>query len=143
MKTISLDLRERIVAAYDRGEGTREEIGHRFCVSAAFVAKLLHQRKRTGDIGPRRGSRGRQPKLLGTHRQQLRTLLAKQPDLTLAELRDAIGVNCTIQAIHYVLAAMGLTYKKRRFERANKTDQTSPGRGGAGVGSREVSIRRG
>jgi transposase len=44
----------------------------------------------------------------------LKRLLRENPDLTLEELRDALGVDCTIQAIHYVLADMGLTYKKRR-----------------------------
>jgi fructokinase len=34
MKTISLDLRERILEAYDEGDGTREEVGRRFRVPA-------------------------------------------------------------------------------------------------------------
>ena len=39
MKTLSLDLRERILAAYDQEEGTREEVAHRFRVSLGMVKK--------------------------------------------------------------------------------------------------------
>ena len=44
-KTISLDLRERIVLAYDNDEGTQQEIAHRFKVSWDFVEKLFKQRR--------------------------------------------------------------------------------------------------
>jgi len=112
MRTFSLDLRERILAAYDADEGTREEVAHRFRVSLAMVKKLLQQRRRTGDIAPRHHFSGRKPKILDWHRQHFRRLLGKQPDLTLAELREAAGLACTLPAIHYVLADMDLTYKK-------------------------------
>jgi hypothetical protein len=52
MRTISLDLRERILASYDQKEGNREEIAGRFRVSLGMVKKLLQQRRRTGDIAP-------------------------------------------------------------------------------------------
>jgi transposase len=143
MKTIGIDLRQRIVDAYDRGEGTREEIAEHYGVSLGFVGKLLGQRRRTGDLAPRHGNSGRNPKLVGTHRRQLRALLAKQPDLTLVQLQAALGVDCTVQAIHYVLAAMGLTYKKRRSGPANRIERTSSGRGGAGDAGKGASTRRG
>ena len=143
MATISLDLRERIITSYDQGEGTREDIAKRYRVSLGFVAKLLLQRSQTGDIAPRHHHSGRKPKLLGTHRRQLRALLRKQPDLTLQELHTALGVDCTLQAIHYVLAGMELTYKKRRSGPANKTGQTSPERGAPGGDGRGASSRVG
>jgi transposase-like protein len=37
MATLSLDLRERIVRAYDKGDGTRDEIAQRFDVSLGMV----------------------------------------------------------------------------------------------------------
>ena len=52
MKTISLDLRERILAAYDADEGTREAVARRFRVSLGMVKKLLQQRHRLGDLRP-------------------------------------------------------------------------------------------
>jgi transposase len=112
MKTLSLDLRERILAAYDDDEGTREEVAQRFRVSLGMIKKLLQQRRRTGDIAPRHHFSGRKPKILERHRQRLRRLLDQQPDLTLSELRAATRLSCSLPAIHYVLADLGLTYKK-------------------------------
>ena len=124
MKTLSTDLRERIVASYDHQDGTRQQIADRFRVSLGMVKKLLQQRRRTGDIRPRHHLAGRKPKILDAHRRQFRTLLTRRPDLTLSELRDATGLDCTLPAIHYALAAMGLTYKKRHSGPASKSERT-------------------
>lgn len=114
MATISTDLRERIVAAYDRGDGTRQQIAARYDVSLGMVKKLLQQRRRTGDIKPRHRFSGRKPKITNEHQQRLRCLVTEHPDMTLEELRDAVGVKCTVPAIYYVLNRMGLPLKKRR-----------------------------
>jgi transposase len=135
-KTLSLDLRERIVAAYDAGDATREMVAARFRVSLGMVKKLLQQRRRLGDLRPQHHRAGRKPRILAAHRAQLRRHLAAKPDLTLAELRAATGLDCTLPAIHYVLADMGLTFKKRRSGRPSRTGPTSPGPGGGGAATK-------
>jgi len=112
MKTLSLDLRERILESYDMHEGTREEVVDRFRVSLGMVKKLLQQRKNTGDIQARHHFAGRKPLILDVHRQRMKQLLAKRPDMTLAEMRQALELSCSLPAIHYVLVDMNLTYKK-------------------------------
>jgi transposase len=137
MRTLSLDLRERILVSYDKGEGTRPEVAHRFRVSLGMVKKLLQQRRRTGDIAARHRFAGRKPTIVAAHRSQMRDLLAKKNDLTLKEVRAATGLKCSLQAINVVLGKMGLTYKKRHSVPANKIVQTSRGRaafGGSGKG---------
>jgi len=119
MKTLSVDLRERIVAAYDRGDRTRAQIAARYDVSEGMVKKLLQQRRHTGDLAPRHRFSGAKPKITPTHQQHLRRLVRDHPDMTLEELRDALGVACTPQAVHYVLQKMGLPLKKRRFDPPN------------------------
>jgi transposase len=141
MRTISLDLRERILAAYDHAEGTRLEMARRFRVSLGLVKKLLQQRRGTGDIAPRHRFSGRKPAIVASHRQQFRALLTKKNDLTLRELRVSAGLKCSLQAINVVLARMGLTYKKRRFTPANRTGPTSSGPAAAGAGSRRAGTR--
>jgi len=141
-KTISLDLRERILASYDQKEGTREEIARRFKVSLGMVKKLLQQRRRIGDIAPQHHRSGCKPTILPSHHRQMRQLLGQKPDLTLAELRQAVGLKCTLPAIHYVLEKMGLTYKKRLSGPANKIVPTLPKPGGRGGGGKPASIRR-
>ncbi len=141
MRTTSLDLRERILLAYDNNEGTREEMARRFRVSLGLVKKLLQQRRRTGDIAPRHPFSGRKPMIVASHRQQLRALLVKKNDLTLQELRAATALQCSLQALHVVLRKMGLTYKKRRSGPASKTGRTSPRRAGAGAKSKRAGTR--
>jgi transposase len=125
VKTLSLDLRERILTSYDRAAGTREAVATRYRVSLGMVKKLLQQRRRIGRIGPQHHRSGRKPMIVASHHRQLRVLLDKQADLTLKELRAATGLACSLPAIHYALAKLGLTYKKRRSAPASRTAQTS------------------
>src|SRR5664279_3285515 len=143
MRTISLDLRERILCSYDQTEGNREEIAHRFRVSLGLVKKLLQQRRRTGDIAPRHRYSGRKPFILGSHHRQMKALLGRKPDMTLKELRVAIQLNCTLPASHYAMEKLGLTYKKRRSAPASRTVGISPGRAGSGGAGRPVLTRPG
>jgi len=138
-KTTSMDLRERILGTYDAGEGTREDVARRFRVSLGMVKKLLAQRRHTGDIAPRQ----RKPEIVAHHERAMRALLGGKPDLTLEELRHALGLECSLQAIHVVLGKMGLTYKKRLSAHPNKAVRTSRLRGGAGGGGKAAWIRRG
>jgi len=112
MATLSNDLRERIVAACDRGDATRKQVARRYNVSLGMVKKLLQQRRKTGDIAARHCFSGRRPQITLKHQRRLRRLVREHPDMTLEELRDATGLACTQQAIHYVLERMGLPLKK-------------------------------
>ncbi len=112
MKTLSLDLRERILASYDAGEGTRQDVADRYRVSLGMVKKLLAQRKKTGGIDARHRFSGRKPYFTDTHREQMSTLIKKQADITLEEIREALALECSVPAIHYVLRDMNLTFKK-------------------------------
>jgi transposase len=143
MATLSLDLRERILASYDNGEGTRDEIARRFRVSLGMVKKLLQQRSRTGCIKPRHHLAGRKRTIVAEHRMAMRKHLKRKPDLTLTELRDLLELSCTLPALHYVLADMGLTYKKRRSALLNKTVKISAKHAAAGNASKEALSPRG
>ena len=123
-KPLSIDLRERIIDAYDQGSISQQAVAQRFCVSVEFVKKLIRQRLELGDIGPQYRNCGRKPKITEGHRQRMTELIEEQPDLTLEEIGQRLGLSCTIQAIHYVLKDMGITYKKRRCEPASKTAKT-------------------
>ena len=143
MRTLSLDLRQRILDSYDKGEGTRPEIARRFRVSLGMVKELLQHRRRTGDIAPRHHFAGRTPMIVASHRSQIRSLLAKKNDLTLSELRAALQLRCSVQALHVVLGKMGLTYKKRHSTPVSRNARTSPEHGGAGAGTKRAWTRPG
>jgi len=141
MKTLSLDLRERIVGAYDAQEGTREEIASRFRVSLGMVKKLLQQRRKTNELGHRHRYSGRKAKILPEYRDKLTTLVAAQPDLTLAQIRQKLAMSCSVPAVHYALVALGLTYKKRRSTPPNKAGPMSPKHGASGRPGKASSRR--
>jgi len=141
-KTLSLDLRERIVGAYDAKEGTRVEVANRFKVSVGMVKKLLSQRAKTGELAARHRFSGRKARLMPLHGAQLKSLVAKQPDATLAEMKQRLGLSCTVAAIHLILTKLGLTYKKRHCMQLNKNAPTSPGSAKTGSASKADSIRR-
>ena len=143
MKTTSLDLRQRIVATYDEGKWTQEEVAKRFRVSLGMVKKLVLQRRRTGRIEARHRYSGRKAKLLPERGQEMKGLVAKEPDITLAEIKARLGLACTIPAIHQVLVKLGLTYKKRRSMRPNKTGPMSRKSDAGGSEAKAGSTRRG
>jgi transposase len=124
MKTLSVDLRKRILDSYDAHEGTRLDMAQRYKVSLGLVKKLIQQRKKTGDIAPRHRFSGRKPMILDQHRNRMKQELVRRPDLTLGQLRKAVGLSCSLPAIHYALSAMNLTYKKRRSGPASRTGRT-------------------
>ena len=112
MKTLSMDLRERILASCDAGKGTRQEIADRYDVSLGMVKKLLFRRKQAGEIGSWYSHCGRKPYFTKEIRQQIKDLVWKQKDITLEEIRESLELNCSLPAIHYVLLDLNLTFKK-------------------------------
>jgi len=49
-KAYSNDMRRELLEAYDRGEGTFQELAERFGVSTPWAWKISAQRRRTGQI---------------------------------------------------------------------------------------------
>ena len=113
MRTISLDLRRRILAAYDKGDVSRQEVADRFMVSLGMVKKLIQQRRHTGDIKNLHHRAWRHRLLTPDDEQRLLRLHRQQPDATLVELRDRLGIDCHISTIHKTLGRLGLRYKKK------------------------------
>ena len=58
MRPLSLDLRERIVAAYEANEGSHADTGCRFSVSGRVVGKLVQQKRTLGTREPQVHRRG-------------------------------------------------------------------------------------
>lgn len=109
-RAYSMDLRERVLAACDAGQASRV-VARQYRVSRAWVDRLKQRRQETGEIGPRRARRFK-PQALAGHMEQLRALVAAQPDLTLAEIRHALGVPCSLVSVWRALRRLGLTLKK-------------------------------
>jgi transposase len=123
-----MDLRQRVIDACDAGEATKA-VAAAFAVSASWVRRLKQQRRERGDIVPRKGGGSRGRKI---DRERLAELVRQQPDATLAELRDRLGVACTAWAVCKALRELKLSYKKSPSAPPSGTAPTSPRRGRRG-----------
>ena len=63
MGPYSMDLRERVAAAIDEGEGSERQIAKRFRVSVSFVTRLLQRRRDAGTLAPKPHGGGPRPVL--------------------------------------------------------------------------------
>lgn len=121
MRPYSNDLRERIVAAVDRGEHSLRELATLFTVSLSCIVRLLRRHRDTGAVTPKPHGGGAPPKIDAQNLERLRELLRAQPDATLAELRDRLGVPCSLMAIDRALRRAGITRKQKTL-RADRQD---------------------
>ena len=122
MKSYSMDLRRRVLAMSDAGRGTRE-VARVFSVSESWVRRVKQRCREHGERGPR--SRGGAT-VIKVDRQRLTELVAQQPDATLEQLRDRLGVDCVVSTIYEALKQLKLTFKKSHCTRLSRIGRTSP-----------------
>lgn len=128
MEAYSTDLRRKMLAAWDAGEGTQAQLASRFKVSVRWVAKLIAQRKQEGTIEPKRRGGQKPPAFDAQARQRLVAHVKRHPDHTLEQLRqwayDTLGIVCSIGAVDRALAKENITFKKRHSPAASKSGRT-------------------
>lgn len=118
--TYSQYVRDRVLAAYDNGMRTGQ-IVKTFAVSPAWARRVKQCRRETGRTTalPRGGAT-----IIKIDMQRLAELVHEQPDATMLELRDRLGVACTESAICLALKRLDLTFKKKTIHAA---EQDRPG----------------
>ena len=112
MRALSLDLRERIVAAYEAGEGSQEAIGKRFGVAGRTVGKLVQQKRELGTLEPQVHRRGRKPAVQGEKLEELKAHLREFPDATVLERLKDLELTCAEKTLWQTLRKLGWRYKK-------------------------------
>ena len=117
MKAYSLDLRQRVVAAYEKGKGSIAEVAEQFNVGQTFVKKMLRQQREQGSVAPLAHGGGRQPSLSEKEHRLLRQKVKERSDISLAELQEHLapkaGLTVSLPTIHRSLRALGRSHKKR------------------------------
>jgi len=117
MQAYSLDLRQRVVHAYEAGDDSISEIAEQFSVSTGFVKKMVRQWRATGDLSPLPHGGGK-PAILSTQlRQKLCGKVCAQSDITLTELQEFLlteqQTSVHPATISRALKGLGLARKKR------------------------------
>jgi transposase len=118
MRAYSMDLRVRVLADCDAGMGTRV-VATKYRVSESWVRRLKQRRREQGEIAPRQ--RLASPPRWLPHAEQLKELVRVQPDATLEELRQRLGITISIPTLSRALRALHLTFKKRCFGPRSRT----------------------
>jgi transposase len=118
MQPYSLDLRQKIVDSYNKGDISQRKLAKNFGVALSFVSKLLLQHKRSGVLGPKIRTEQTPIKLSPEQLEVLRQLVEVQPDATLAELqeqlREKTEVSIGSSTIDRMLRLhLNLTFKKK------------------------------
>jgi transposase len=101
----------------------------------SFVIKLVQRWRQQGTLSPGQMG-GWKDYALAEHEELVRGLVTARPDLTLDELRDALGqagIRIGRSSVRRFLLARGLTLKKRRSMRANNTGLMLPKRARPGA----------
>lgn len=119
-------LRQRVVEAYAKGEGTQRELCERFKLSMGAVNAWIQQSRQTGSVEPPAGKGGNLSEIT---KEDLEAILAEKKDLTQAERADKLqekDIACSRSGVNRALARFGLTRKKNRHD--PERDQHEPER---------------
>lgn len=116
MRAYGLELRGRIVAAYQNGEGSLREIAKRFVVAVGTVRDYLTLHRTTGSLEPRPHGGGVPPIIDKQGLEHVRRLVQQVPDATESELADDLAryhhIAVSRQTLGRALGQLGLTRKK-------------------------------
>ncbi len=144
-KSLSVDLRRRVVDAIEHGLSCRQAAA-RFGVSASSAIRWLDRLKKQGDVAAKRQGGDRKSGRIEAEAAFLLGEVAETPDITLAELQEKLnvrGISVGIGTLWRFFDRRRITFKKRR--RMPPSSNALTGRLLAEHGSRgsSILIRRG
>ncbi|MGB6299763.1 MAG: hypothetical protein WBF90_26800 [Rivularia sp. (in: cyanobacteria)] len=124
MKAYSIDLREKIVQAYEHGNTSVRKVATNFGVTKSFVQKLLLMKKKEGHVKPKKQGGAVKGDLDG-YDAQLAAMVEQYPDKTFRRILRILGYN--LQHLgkykYYVSCA-----EKTKFNIKKKTLRSSQAR---------------
>lgn len=126
-KALSVDLRERVVAAVAAGS-SRRSAAARFGVSISSAIRWCAMLRDTGTVVPGPLGGDRLSKRIEAHSALILRLNERRPDMTLAELQAElakVGVRVGIGTLWRFFDRHGITRKKSRRTPPSRTARTS------------------
>lgn len=115
MKPLSLDLRQRIVQAYEDKEGSQAKLARRFKVSESSVERLIRLKRQTGSLEAKSHAGGFGPRITEGDRERLLADFEQEPDLRqedIAARLAAEGRSVSQPTVSRALKRLGITFKK-------------------------------
>ena len=116
IRALSVDLRQRVVAAIDDGLSCRRA-AERFVISAASAIRWRSRLKEAGDVVPSPGGGDRRSQRIEAHSQLILDAVTVKTDITLAELQELLkrrGISASIASLWRFFQRRKITLKKRQ-----------------------------
>lgn len=112
-----IELRERVVAAHENGEGSFPELAERFKVGEASVNRWVSLKRRTGSLKPLPRPGWRREHLITPEGEQfIEGVLEEVPDSSVPELvaayEEEMGVKVSVTTMQRTLTELGFTRKR-------------------------------
>lgn len=126
-KPLSMDLRERVVAAVEGGM-SRRAAAERFGISAATAVRWSQRKRSTGTVKPSPQGGDKHSHRIEAHAGLIFGLVEERRDVTLEELRAALsarGVSVAASTLWRFFKRHRYTLKKRPGTRPSRTVPTS------------------
>ena len=118
-----MEFRILVAAAYDEC-GSSVEVAEEYGCCESWVRRLVQRRRETGSLQPFTPRRPDTRKLDDDDLEQLRRLIAAKPDMTLAELAEALGNKASVPTVWRATQALELPLKKKPSTRPSRTGRT-------------------
>jgi transposase len=114
---LSVDLRQRVIAAYQAKEGSQRQLAERFKVSLSFIRDLRRHYRETGTVEPKPHGGGAVAKLGAVQLPIVQALIEAQPDALLEELCERFaqksGIQVSPSTMQRATQRLGLSVKKK------------------------------
>ena len=111
MKIASEEIRSLVVKACISGTASKKQLSLIFGYTIATINNWLRGYRRDERLAPQpRGHR--KASFSPEEMKELTTLLNSRPDMTLAEIKEYFGKECSLVAIHKTLMKLGFVFKK-------------------------------
>ena len=117
MAAYSIDLRKKILSAWDNKEGTQRELAKRFKVSLSFIRDFLRRYRETGEIKARPQGGDRPSKLKGKEEELLKIMVTEQSDIYLREIQEGIKERTEIEVS---ISSLSRTLNRLKLKRKKK-----------------------
>lgn len=111
MKFASAEIREKAVRAYIEGKATARQLAEIFGYTRATICNWVRAYRKTKQLEPRPNGH-RKSCFSEEELAELKAILARTPDITLAEIKAHFNKSCCLAAICRLLRKLGYAYKK-------------------------------
>ena len=113
----SIDLRKKILSAWQGKEDSQRNLAKRFKVSVSFIKDLLRNYKETGEITAKPQGGDHRSKLKEKEQELLRKMIQEKTDIYLREIQNTIqektGIEVSISSLCRTLKKLELRRKKK------------------------------